>query len=251
MDRPGKLPGGQISEVMNIHSRKLYMVSTAPEVGQDFWSTAILPMVEQKALFGLIKKNVPDIYHQMASFVRNRMEDAYEAHAQVRHVVISISEDKWFEHFPSPSPPDGYSEGARTKIRAHLGNDSHPAMTIERAKDLVFGFADIMGEKKYFIGDASTLPCPRAELRSAFSVYLNWMYAERDKDLPGFKRNGYDKVLRATETCSVMVDEFHDIAPEDLAEVQRINSLIASPNEIGEVELKMILKYMGEPKHPA
>lgn len=47
MDRPGHLPGGQISEVMNIHSRKLYVVSTAPEIGQDYWSTAVIPVVER------------------------------------------------------------------------------------------------------------------------------------------------------------------------------------------------------------
>lgn len=62
MDRKGNLPGGVISEVMNIHSRKLYMVSTAPELGQDYWSTAVLPVLQHKALFGLIKSNVPDAY---------------------------------------------------------------------------------------------------------------------------------------------------------------------------------------------
>jgi hypothetical protein len=121
MDRSGGLPGGQISEVMNIHSRKLYMVSTAPEIGQDYWSTAVMPMVEQKALFGLLKKNIPDVYHQLVSFIRNSMEDAHEVHAQVRHVLTSIAENEWFEHFPSPSPPDGYSEGAKKKLRNHLG----------------------------------------------------------------------------------------------------------------------------------
>lgn len=121
MDRPGHLPGGQISEVMNIHSRKLYMVSTAPEIGQDYWSTAVLPVVERRVLFGLIKRNVPDVYHQLVSFIRNGMNDAHEAHAQVRHVVTSVPEDEWFNHFPSPTPPDGYSQGARKKLRDHLG----------------------------------------------------------------------------------------------------------------------------------
>lgn len=50
MDRQGHLPGGQISEVMNIHSRKLYMISTAPEIGQDYWPTAVIPIVERRFL---------------------------------------------------------------------------------------------------------------------------------------------------------------------------------------------------------
>lgn len=123
MDRPGHLPGGQISEVMNIHSRKLYTVSTAPEIGQDYWSTAVLPMVERRFLFGLFKRNVPDVYHQLVSFIRNGMKDAHEVHAQVRHVVTSVPEDEWFDNFPSPAPPEGYSEGARKKLRDHLGYD--------------------------------------------------------------------------------------------------------------------------------
>ncbi len=121
--RPGGLPGGQISEVMNIHSRKLYMLSTAPEIGEDYWSTAVLPVVERKALFRLFKRNVPDLYHPVCGFIRNNMEDAHQVHAQVRHVITSIAEDQWFEHFPSLSPPDGYSEGAKKKLRDRLGYD--------------------------------------------------------------------------------------------------------------------------------
>ncbi len=121
MDRKGNLPGGVISEVMNVHSRKLYMVSTAPEIGRDYWSTAVLPVVQRKALFGLVKSNVPDVYHQIVSFIRNSMADAHAVHAQVRHVVTSVREDNWFDSFPSPAPPDGYSEGARNKLKDHLG----------------------------------------------------------------------------------------------------------------------------------
>ena len=108
---------------MNIHSRKLYMVSTAPEIGQDYWSTAVIPIVERRLLFGLIKRNVPDVYHQLVSFIRTGMKDAHEVHAQVRHVVTSVAEDQWFDNFPSATPPDGYSAGARRKLREHLGYD--------------------------------------------------------------------------------------------------------------------------------
>ena len=123
MDKKGKLPGGVISEVINIHSGKLYMVSTAPELDQDYWSTSVLPITQRKAFFGLIKSNTPDVYHQIVSFIRNTMADAHTVHAQVRHVVTSVREDDWFESFPSPAPPDGYSDGARNKLKDHLGYD--------------------------------------------------------------------------------------------------------------------------------
>ncbi len=116
-------------------------------------------------------------------------------------------------------------------------------MTIERSRDLVYGFADIMAVGKPFIGDASVLPCARSELRTAFSVYLSWMYSERKKNPTAFERNGYGETLRAAESCSLMVDDFHDIAPEDVAEVNRINRSIKAPTDIGEAELKMMVKY--------
>lgn len=116
-------------------------------------------------------------------------------------------------------------------------------MTIEKARDLVYGFADIMAAGKPLIGDATVLPCARTELRSAFTVYLNWMYAERDKDPSGFERNGYGDTLRAAESCYVMVNDFHDIDPSDHAEVCRINSSILSPGALGDRELTLMAKY--------
>jgi hypothetical protein len=123
MDRAGKIPGGLISEVMNVHSRKLYMVSTAPELGQDYWTTAALPVVHRKALFGLLKSNVPDFYHQIIAIIRNSMEEAQQVHVQVRHVVTSVAEGEWSKSFPPPTPPYGYSAGARRKLKDTLGYD--------------------------------------------------------------------------------------------------------------------------------
>jgi len=123
MDKKGGLLGGVVSEVMNVHSQKLYMVSTAPEIGQDYWSTSVIPINQRKVLFGLFKFNSPDFYHQLVSFIRNSKADAYAVHAEVRHIVTSISEAQWFDSFPSPKPPDGYSEGARRKLKDMLGHD--------------------------------------------------------------------------------------------------------------------------------
>jgi len=124
MDKPGNLPGGIVSNIRNVHSRKLYIVSTAPEIGQDYWTTALFPVVENKALFGFVKKCIPDFYHQIVAFIRNSEEDAYEVHAQVRHVVSSQKKDDWFDSFPSLTPLDGYSEGAKKKLRSVLGYDA-------------------------------------------------------------------------------------------------------------------------------
>lgn len=108
---------------MNVHSRKLYFVSTAPELGQDYWTTAVLPAVQRKVFLRLLKSNVPDFYHQIVAFIRNSMEEAHQVHAQVRHVVTSVAEGEWFKSFPSPAPPDGYSAGARHKLKSTLGYD--------------------------------------------------------------------------------------------------------------------------------
>jgi hypothetical protein len=123
LDRPGNLPGGLISEVMNLHSQRLYVVSTAPEIGQDYWTTAVLPVVEKKSWLGLVTKRVPDAYHQIVAFVRNSRDAAHQVHAQVRHVVAYEKEENWLSMFPPPTPPDGYSEGAKQKLRSELGDD--------------------------------------------------------------------------------------------------------------------------------
>lgn len=123
MDRPGNLPGGLVSEVMNLHSQRLYVISTALEIGQDYWTTAVLPVVEKKTWFGLVTKRVPDAYHQIVAFVRNSLDDAHGVHAQVRNVVASEKEEDWLSMFPPPTPPDGYSEGAKRKLRSELGDD--------------------------------------------------------------------------------------------------------------------------------
>jgi hypothetical protein len=123
VDRPGKLPGGLINEVSNIHSSKIYVIGTAPEIGQDYWSTAIMPATQQKVLFGLLKRIIPDFYHPIASFLRNNQKDAHQVRAEVRHIVSTQKEETWFSVFPSPAPPEGYSKGAKEKLRGHFGDD--------------------------------------------------------------------------------------------------------------------------------
>ena len=124
MERAGHLPGGIISEVANLHSQKAYMVSTAPEIGEDYWTTALIPIIEKRALFGLLKRQCIDFGHQIANWTRNSKDDAYHVHAEVRGIIISIPEDEWFDEFPRPAPPDGYSEGVKARLRKVLGDDA-------------------------------------------------------------------------------------------------------------------------------
>jgi hypothetical protein len=112
MEKTGECPGGLISEVMNVHSHRLYAVRTAPEPGQDLWITALLPIIQRKVLLGLFKSNVPDFNHQIIAITRHSMEEAHQVHAQVRRVVSSVTEGEWVKSFPPPVPPDGYSASA-------------------------------------------------------------------------------------------------------------------------------------------
>lgn len=100
MDRPGKLPGELISEVMNVYSYKLYVVSTVPELGQDSWTTAVFPIIQRKVLLGLFKSTVPDYNHQITAMTCNSMEEAHQVHAQVRHVVSAVAEGSGLNSSP-------------------------------------------------------------------------------------------------------------------------------------------------------
>jgi hypothetical protein len=118
MDRPGGIPGGVIAEIRNFHSRRLYVVSTSPELGKDYWTISVMPAEEKRSFFGLSTRTAPDFYHPIANFIRNRKEDAHQIHAQVRHIVSNLPEAEWFDSFPSPKPPEGYSPGARAHLES-------------------------------------------------------------------------------------------------------------------------------------
>jgi hypothetical protein len=123
MTRAGARPGALVSEVKNIHSDRVYFVSTAPEIGQDYWSTVVLPARQKKRLLGLLTVWRPDVYHQIATVIRNSINEAHRVHAEVQHIVTMKPEDDWLTFFPSPTPPDGLSEGARRKLKDTLGYD--------------------------------------------------------------------------------------------------------------------------------
>lgn len=97
--------GGLVSRIINQHSGKKYMISTAQEIGRDYWSTVIM----NSKFFGLWA----DVYHPLYTFIRNNNENAYSVHVTLKKIVETIPEKEWLELFPNPSPPEGYSEDAK------------------------------------------------------------------------------------------------------------------------------------------
>lgn len=105
--------GGLVSRIRNQHSGKRYMISTAQEIGRDYWSTVIL----KSKFFGLWG----DIFHPLYTFIRNSKEDAYEVHAILKKIVETVAENEWLESFPRPRPTEGYSERAKEILKKKLG----------------------------------------------------------------------------------------------------------------------------------
>ncbi len=79
--------GGLVSWVKNTHSGKRYVISTAKEIGQDFWLTRIHP----RYFFGL----VPNIFKTVLAFHRQNRIDARATHWEAKELVIGTPEGDW------------------------------------------------------------------------------------------------------------------------------------------------------------
>lgn len=100
--------GGLVSRVCNKYSHKKYIISTAQEVGQDYWTTTVFPRI----LFGLL----PNFSKKIFTIVRNNKEDACDIHQKVKEIVLNMSKNEWFEKMPSPQPSKGWSPDAKKKL---------------------------------------------------------------------------------------------------------------------------------------
>ena len=76
--RIGGLAGGLVTNVQNIHSSRSYVVSTAPEVGRDYWSTAVLNTTQDGGT---------DFQNPVASFIRNDQASAHSVHEEIVALV--------------------------------------------------------------------------------------------------------------------------------------------------------------------
>jgi hypothetical protein len=105
--------GGLVSRVKNKHSGKRYIISTAQEIGKDYWTTVVLP--------ARFFRFLPDGFRPIFTWVRNTKEKAHDVHWMIKKIVIEEPEDKWIEVAPSPIPPDGFSEDAKKTFKEKLG----------------------------------------------------------------------------------------------------------------------------------
>mgnify|MGYP001176775481 CR=1 FL=1 len=95
---------GLVSRIRNQKSGKKYIISTAQEIGRDYWSIVVMPYRFLGLWFNWAKR---------WTFIRNNKEDAHNIHEQLKGIVETIPEKEWLESFPNPSPPKGYSEDAK------------------------------------------------------------------------------------------------------------------------------------------
>ena len=109
MEKVGKIHGDLWSVVRNYHSRRVYLILTQPELGEDYWVTQIFLMVQKKAWFGLITYTMTDFNHPIIALIRKNKAEAYQLHTQIRYLVTYEKEEDWFAFLPSSKPPEGTS----------------------------------------------------------------------------------------------------------------------------------------------
>jgi hypothetical protein len=130
---------GLVSRIKNKYSGKKYVISTAQEIGKNYWNTVIFPTY----FLGLL----PNFFKPLFTWTRNTKEEAYEIHWVIEDIVAKEPEDKWIEIAPSPIPPDGYSEDAIRTFKEKLGFvpkhiellkkfEEDPHINFENSKDL-------------------------------------------------------------------------------------------------------------------
>ena len=104
--------GGLVSRVINKHSGKKYIISTAQEIGKDYWSSVVAP----SRFFGLWMD-----FKKRLTWIRNSKEEAHKVHYKLKEVVANIPEREWPEYVPNPKPPNGYSKDAKETFKRKLG----------------------------------------------------------------------------------------------------------------------------------
>lgn len=237
MTRAGGLPGGLITEVKNQHSQKYYFVSTAPEIGQDYWTTAILSSTVQTRWFGLVRRRAPNPLNQLAGVIRNTMKEAHKAHGEVSIIVGAKRESDWLMHLPSPTPRDGFSVGARRKLNKALGFDVEAApakmhgagLDASEAQAIVKAFVRHVAEGMPYIGDTTTLPHPKPLIEAAFRIHLAEFESIRKADAGLFSEAGLAEDYQNLCSLFIRLDDWKLISPEDREAVAVLNKLEGPP----------------------
>lgn len=84
---------GLYSKVTNTHSGIKYVISTAQELGKNYWTTVVAP----SKFLGLWMD-----FKKRLVWVRNNKKDAHEVHWKLKEIVKDIEKDSWLELAPHP-----------------------------------------------------------------------------------------------------------------------------------------------------
>lgn len=104
--------GGLVSRVRNQSSKKKYTISTAQELGKDYWTSNIFTNV----FFGMI----PNFTKPLFTIVRNTKVEAHQVHNSLKEMILNQPEDLWLEVIPSPFPTEGLSPDATEVLNKKL-----------------------------------------------------------------------------------------------------------------------------------
>lgn len=119
------------------------------------------------------------------------------------------------------------------------GKDSNE-ISEQEAQDVVYSFIDLMSEGAPFIGDADNLPHSKTTIKKSFIKHIEHYEAMRRMNEAHFINNGYDQTVGQLKMMALRLDDWHDIAPEDKEDVQKLNQVEGPPPEWA---LPLIVKY--------
>lgn len=225
---------GVISKVKNKHSGIKYVISTAKEIGKDYWSSVI---AESKFL-GLWMK-----WNNRLTWIRNNEKDAYEVHATLEKTIKNIPEDEWVNHTPNPRPPEGYSIDAQNALQKKLGfiPEETPIDT-ETVEKIINEFGKVLEKisNMTFGAPESLLPYEKDLIKKAIKLNLDLLDTD-DQETRNLLEVGY------MHLANFIPDEEAEIASKGQAALM---SKDLNHKDLGHTEqaIKISEKISGEQK---
>jgi len=175
---------GTVSKVKNKHSGIKYVISTAKEIGKDYWSS----VVAESMFFGIWMK-----WNNRLTWIRNNEKDAYEVHTILEKVIENIPEHEWRNHTPSLSPPEGYSIDAQNTLQKKLGfipEEAH--IDLRTAEKIINDFGTVLEKvsNMTFGAPESLLPYEKELIKKAIKLNLDLLDAD-DQETRNLLEVGY------------------------------------------------------------
>lgn len=101
--------GGLVSRILNKPTGRKFMISTAQEIGKNYWTSNIF----QTFLFGFI----PNFTKSELTIVRNSKDEAHVVHSKLKELAANHQPEDWMMKAPKPLPPDGLSPDAKEVLK--------------------------------------------------------------------------------------------------------------------------------------